>query len=89
MPVFACHMMHMERQTEREREREREREEEKKTSWKATMNPILLSVFPCKLRTCHVYQYIFTSANCVHVLYTTVFIISAAAGFCYNVRHNL
>jgi len=36
-------------------------------SWKPTMNPILLSVFPSKLRACHVYQYIFISANCVLV----------------------
>jgi len=58
-----------------------EREKRKNNSWKATMNPILPSMFPSKLRACHIYQYIFTSANCVHVLYTTVFIISAAAGF--------
>lgn len=45
------------------------------------MNPILLSMFQSELRACHVYQYIFTIANCVHVLYTTVFVISAAAGF--------
>jgi hypothetical protein len=52
-----------------------------KNSWKTSTNPILLSMFPSKLRACHVYQYIFTSANCVHVLYAAVFIISGAAGF--------
>jgi hypothetical protein len=51
------------------------------------MNPILLSTFPSKLRACHVYRYIFTSANCVYVLYTTVFITSANEG--YKVKHNL
>ena len=47
------------------------------------MKPIFLLMFPSKLRACHVYQYVFTSANCVHVLYITVFIISAAAHFLY------